>query len=116
MRHVRLVWGGEEIECGDRVVVDLAGWEFCGPTDEEGDADTAFVKRAFRGAEGGVVGSAGGVAAVVAKEEDEGIVALPGVGQGGGDDADGVIEETELCEVLAALRVWNAGEFFEAIG
>ena len=98
------------------MVVDLAGCEFCGPTDEEGDADAAFVERAFHGAEGRVVGSAGRVAAVVAEEEDEGIVALTGVGQGGGDETDGVVEETELCEVFAALRVRDAGEFFEAIG
>ena len=56
------------------------------------------------------------MAAVVAEEEDEGIVALPGVRQGGGDETDGVIEETELCEVIAALRVWDARECFEAIG
>ena len=80
------------------MVVRLAGRELAGPGGEEGHADAAFKRltlvAAERGVYAGVVGEVGFTpgTAVVADEEDEGVLVGAGFAEVVRDTPDGVIE------------------------
>ena len=68
---------GQDIQSDDRLLVDLAGREFAGPTDEKRDPNAPFERLGFVAAQGsihaGVIGRERFVAraAVVAEKEDQ---------------------------------------------
>ena len=105
--------------------VDLAGFEFGGPTEEGGDADAAFVELAFLASEGVIAGGElaggvvvggvfgvvvfGGAAAVVTGEDDEGVLAELGLVEGGEEAADAVVEMHDAGGVLAGDVALDGG-------
>ena len=111
--------GGQEVELDDGLVVDLAGGEFAFPVEDEGDVDTAFEGGSFGASEwliGRPVdgGSAHGGAAVIADEEDEGVIVEVGGFEGVEDLADVFVHGREHGGVGTSGFVGDAGEAFES--
>ena len=111
--------GGQDVELDDGLVVDGACRDDAGPGGEEGDADAALERGAFGAAQGFVDravegGARHGGAAVVAEEEDEGVLVEAGIAELGGDGADGIVHGAHHGGVAAAPGIGDGGEFFQA--
>src|SRR5882672_6727189 len=83
---------GEHVEGGNGLAIDGAGGDALGPAHQEGDADAAFRQGAFAAADGFLEVPAGeGGAAVVAEENDDGVILEMVEAEGAQEKADAVI-------------------------
>jgi AraC-like DNA-binding protein len=118
--------GGEHVDDMDEVAEFAAAGDVAGPSDEGGDAGAALVELAFAAVEGAVVAGDGfdialaghaGVAgaAVVAVEDDEGVLAHAFGFERGEDTADFVVETGDHAGVGAAGFVGDVGVAFDVV-
>ena len=116
--------GGVEIDVDGRDAAGRAGFGDAGPADDEGDAGAAFVEAAFAAAEGGVVGDVAAFfheafafvaadAAVVAGEDEDGVVAEVEFIKLGHDATDAFVDAGDHGGVDRVVVTGDAGLGFE---
>ena len=103
--------GGEEVEADDRLAVDLSPGEAVRPVHDERDADAALEVEALGPAEGPIAARDGRVAdaAVVAHEDDEGVVVDPVGGEPVDHRPDPAVDRRHHGGVDAGAEVLDVG-------
>ena len=102
--------GGQDIQGADRLLVDLAGRNASGPLHREGDAIAALEERPLGAAQRRVPGRDGPEAAVVADEDDQGVLLEVVGAQAGKYLADRVVHGDGHGGVGFALTGLHVGE------